>query len=280
MIFNFNEVCNIAFCDDFLGKTHKKADVYLVRVSVDNFCVNLGSNSYTLNKEDVLIAASEPFAINVSTENGENGEIIGLSGTAAKQAAKSSCLPYIISDSGNGTHALAVLTAIHRLESSVNENAAPHHKSECVYAVLCALQYAFEEEKEQDGENLPLVKQAVSEIQKNYSGIYGVEELSDYLGVSKNHLVRVFCANMGEPPGKYLTKTRLNAAKQLLLNRDYSLEIIAVMCGFSGANYFCKVFKKYEGVSPSQYRDSRGAKQNASGNVADDVAQLEQALYI
>lgn len=77
-----------------------------------------------------------------------------------------------------------------------------------------------------------------------------MEELSERLGVSKSHLVRMFTAALGIPPGRYLTKVRVEAAMRLLLHREYTLDVIASLCGFSGANYLCRVFKKETGHSP------------------------------
>ena len=84
-------------------------------------------------------------------------------------------------------------------------------------------------------------------IRQNYAGLYGVDELARQLGVSKSHLVRVFTAQMGIGPGQYLIQTRVDAAKVLLAQRDYSLDVVASLCGFSGANYLCKVFKSIPG---------------------------------
>jgi len=118
------------------------------------------------------------------------------------------------------------------------------------YALLCALAHGDETARA-----LPsLVSEAVEAIQKNYMALYGVEELSDQLGVTKSHLVRVFGAAMGIPPGKYLTRVRIEAAKNLLLSGGYTLEMIAGMCGFSGANYLCRVFKRETGLTPAAWR--------------------------
>lgn len=47
---------------------------------------------------------------------------------------------------------------------------------------------------------------------------------------------------------------RLNIAKQLLLESDFSITEIAYRCGFSDASYFSKVFRSSVGVSPLEYR--------------------------
>ena len=56
---------------------------------------------------------------------------------------------------------------------------------------------------------------------------------------------------VGIPPGRYLTRVRVEAAQRLLLHREYTLDVVASLCGFSGANYLCRVFKKETGQSPA-----------------------------
>ena len=52
----------------------------------------------------------------------------------------------------------------------------------------------------------------------------------------------------------YLLERRLEEAKQLLKNDDYSLSIISQMLGFSSPSYFSQIFKKNENMSPNEYR--------------------------
>ena len=124
----------------------------------------------------------------------------------------------------------------------------------------------------------PLVQEAMEDIRANYAGLYGVEELSERLGVSKSHLVRMFTAALGIPPGRYLTKVRVEAAMRLLLHREYTLDVIASLCGFSGANYLCRVFKKETGHSPAQWRAMAG--QSLRPGLSPEESQREQELYI
>ncbi|MBQ7859847.1 MAG: helix-turn-helix transcriptional regulator [Faecalibacterium sp.] len=153
-------------------------------------------------------------------------------------------------------------------------DASARAKSQLVFALLCELSDADAEQAPLP----PLVAEAVNHIRHNYAGLYGVEELSEYLGVSKSHLVRAFGAAMGVSPGKYLTGVRIEAAKRLLLHREYSLEIVASLCGFSGANYLCRVFKKETGLSPAAWR-SMAASQTGVGLSAEQALR-EQQLYV
>ena len=119
---------------------------------------------------------------------------------------------------------------------------------------------------------------AIADIRANYAGLYGVEELSERLGVSKSHLVRTFTAALGIPPGRYLTRVRVEAAQRLLLHREYTLDVVASLCGFSGANYLCRVFKKETGQSPAQWRTLAG--HTAQAGLSPEEALREQELYI
>ena len=147
-------------------------------------------------------------------------------------------------------------------------------RSQLAYALLCELADADSAAPALP----PLVQAAIEDIRANYAGLYGVEELSERLGVSKSHLVRTFTAAIGVPPGRYLTTVRIEAAQRLLLHREYTLDVVASLCGFSGANYLCRVFKKETGQSPAQWRTLAG--HTAQSGLSPEEALREQELYI
>ena len=147
-------------------------------------------------------------------------------------------------------------------------------RSQLAYALLCELSDADSAAPALP----PLVQAAIEDIRANYAGLYGVEELSERLGVSKSHLVRTFTAAVGVPPGKYLTTVRIEAAQRLLLHREYTLDVVASLCGFSGANYLCRVFKKETGQSPAQWRAMAGHA--AQSGLSPEESLREQELYI
>lgn len=141
--------------------------------------------------------------------------------------------------------AAELLARLHAEPEAAQDGAA-------AYALLCAVAQA-----DQPVRLLPpLVAEALAAIKENYMALYGVEELSSQLGVSKCHLVRVFTAELGISPGKLLTRTRVEAAKRLLESGEYNLEVVASLCGFSGANYLCRVFKRETGVTPAVWRQT------------------------
>jgi AraC-like DNA-binding protein len=194
---------------------------------------------------------------------------VRLAGRAAADFAAALPAPVYLARGESCPGAAEWMSRLAQSDDSAGEAAL----SRAAFALLCELAGA-----DADAEPLPpLVAEAVADIRENYAGLYGVEELSERLGVSKSHLVRSFHAAMGVSPGKYLTGIRLEAARRLLLHREYSLDVIASLCGFSGANYLCRVFKKELGVSPAAWRaaalESRAAPQSAA-------SALESGLYV
>ncbi len=103
-----------------------------------------------------------------------------------------------------------------------------------------------------------LIQNAMELMENEYAYLEGIEDLANRLGVSKCHLIRSFSDETGKTPGQYLTDVRIRVARFYLENREYSLETIAGLTGFSGSNYFCRVFRKTVGMSPGQYRKFYG----------------------
>jgi AraC family transcriptional regulator len=77
-----------------------------------------------------------------------------------------------------------------------------------------------------------------------------------YVGVSKDHLTRCFRQQTGVTPMTYLTRYRVNQAKQLLATQEDSVAEIATMVGFASIAYFSRVFRREVGVSPRAYRQN------------------------
>ena len=194
--------------------------------------------------------------------------VIGFSGEAARQAGDKLTEP-LLSDCSACPLAAQEMSALAAAVSRGESELLPA----LAFRALCSVVRA-DEAPESPG--LPaLVAQAVLAIRQNYAGLYGVDELARQLGVSKSHLVRVFTAQMGIGPGQYLIQTRLDAAKVLLAQRDYSLDVIASLCGFSGANYLCKVFKKHTGQTPGTFRALHAGAAPSPAR----LSELESALY-
>jgi AraC-like DNA-binding protein len=101
----------------------------------------------------------------------------------------------------------------------------------------------------------PLIAQALASIQHgaNDPG-FGVEQIARELDCSREHLTRQFKAATGVSPSDYMLQHRLRLAARELRESNDKLELVAQRCGFSGANYFCRAFHRYQGLTPRQFR--------------------------
>lgn len=83
---------------------------------------------------------------------------------------------------------------------------------------------------------------------------YPLCALARALCVSESTLLRLFRRRTGMSPHEYLLRLRLKKAASLLLESDLAVSEVADACGFSDSNYFCRRFRRYAQMSPSEFR--------------------------
>ncbi|MBN2290655.1 MAG: PocR ligand-binding domain-containing protein [Candidatus Glassbacteria bacterium] len=93
-------------------------------------------------------------------------------------------------------------------------------------------------------------------IWKNHQRKLTLEEVAETAGLNRFYLSHLFRQELGITFTEYLNSVRVMASKILIENNSGNLLQIALAVGFSDSSYFCKVFRKFEGVSPGQYRKS------------------------
>ena len=98
-------------------------------------------------------------------------------------------------------------------------------------------------------------------IDENYQKDISLDEISRMVNISPYYFSK---QGTGENFIEYLTRTRMRQACVCLRNPDYSIKQICAMVGYSDPNYFSRIFKKYEGVNPSEYRERM---ENGAGKV-------------
>ncbi len=101
-----------------------------------------------------------------------------------------------------------------------------------------------------------LVAQAIRYIHERYQDPITLETMLEHLGCSSRQLLRAFKKQIRTSPIDYLIQLRMSKAKQLLCSTDFTLREIAESVGYSDSYYFSRIFKKYEGVSPTNFREA------------------------
>lgn len=95
---------------------------------------------------------------------------------------------------------------------------------------------------------------ALEYIRLNFNKKFTNRELSKLCNLSVSHFSHLFTQAIGMPPNQYCLSLRLNFAKQQLADTDFTVSEISYSSGFSDPLYFSKIFKKYIGISPNNYR--------------------------
>lgn len=96
--------------------------------------------------------------------------------------------------------------------------------------------------------------QAVEWIQEHYMEPINLEEVAADAGVSSRYLRKYFAEIIGKTCVQYITELRMEQAKHLLWETSKSILDIAMETGYENAQYFTRVFRKSEGMTPLQYR--------------------------
>lgn len=110
------------------------------------------------------------------------------------------------------------------------------------------------EEREQQTWNV--VDRAAAYIQDKFSEELSLEEVAEQVHLNPHYFSKVFKQQTGETFIDYITRLRIDKAKELILDLQLSLKEICYMVGYKDPNYFSRVFKKVTGVTPSEYRST------------------------
>jgi len=105
----------------------------------------------------------------------------------------------------------------------------------------------------------------VDQVKKYIDEHYEEEELSlnllaSYVNFSPNHLSMIFSQQTGQTFIKYLTDYRMNKAKELLRGTGKRSSEISLEVGYKDPHYFSYLFKKTQGMTPTQYRGKKNGE--------------------
>lgn len=100
----------------------------------------------------------------------------------------------------------------------------------------------------------PLIKSTIEYIRLHIDQELRLEVIARAVHTSSYELSRQFNKETGQSITAYINKQRIHEAVQLLQNESMSITDIAQMVGFSDVNYFTKVFKQFQGCTPSKFR--------------------------
>ncbi len=98
------------------------------------------------------------------------------------------------------------------------------------------------------------IRQVFEYIENHYAAPVSLEMLANAAGMSPKYFCRFFRSITHQTPMEYVNSYRVGQAAGMLADPDLSITDISLNCGFNDSSYFVKVFKKYKGMTPGQYR--------------------------
>ncbi|MEE2031965.1 GlxA family transcriptional regulator [Rhodococcus chondri] len=104
-----------------------------------------------------------------------------------------------------------------------------------------------------------LVRRTVEYITGHPDADLSTAVLAVRAGVSERHLTRLFSAQVGVTPGRFVRRARTEAAPQLLTSTVLPVEAVAARCGFGSAETLRQAFQSRFGVTPSHYGVTQGS---------------------
>ena len=109
-----------------------------------------------------------------------------------------------------------------------------------------------------------------------YKPDLSVKELADYVGLSSTYLQKLFQENMDSTAYEFITRIRIERAKNLILRTNFSISAISKEVGYKSEQAFIGNFKKHFGMSPDIYKK----KQNYDNDFSFDFNHPEYSKKI
>ncbi len=127
-----------------------------------------------------------------------------------------------------------------------------------LYSLLYALIEEFPKPFEyKDNELHTYIQDALNFINSNYMHSITVQEIADYVNLSRSYLYKMFIKNLGISPQRYLINLRMYKATLLLKSTKLPIGEVASNVGYSDSLLFSKTFSKHFSMSPLNYRNNQ-----------------------
>ncbi len=107
------------------------------------------------------------------------------------------------------------------------------------------------------------VQRAKKYILNNISQNLSVKDVADYVHLSPEYFTKLFKKEIGQNIKTYILQFKVDVAKDLLRNQNIPISVVALDLGFSNFSHFTQIFKKFENVTPTEYRNNLLEKSRA-----------------
>lgn len=99
------------------------------------------------------------------------------------------------------------------------------------------------------------IGETIHYVEKHYKEQLNLADIAKYIGFNKNYLCTKFKKETGVTIHQYIVEVRMDHARKLLENSKEPVDSVAYKSGFENALYFRSIFKKHNGLTPTEYRE-------------------------
>lgn len=147
-------------------------------------------------------------------------------------------------------HAMSEILSVYRDSSPVKESTVSGHITQALTELL-----NVRSDSGNKFSHSKVVGNSLAYINEHFREPLSLDDIAKNANLSPYHFSRVFTAETGYTPHQYLIAARINSAKfHLQIAGGMPIKEIAFATGFNSESSFCSTFKKWEGLTPSEYR--------------------------
>ncbi len=141
----------------------------------------------------------------------------------------------------------------------VRKDGYMNHCFAALYTIICQIQ--------QDGAQRYVQTKTKRQMQEVAERIHlhlsdntlSVAKLAKTLSITPEYFRKLFKIVFGISPKRYIAEQRIKRAKELLSSREFSVGEVGERCGYNSASYFCREFKEFAGITPSDFLKSNAS---------------------
>ena len=227
------------------------------------FCAE-GSGTLRYGENEIVINAGDCFFLPKNKQHSYypidtvwDIRWIAFEGSASDEVLKKFCMTEPVVITANDSAALEKIFDKMVLSQENDYLYCDHICSGLVYDYIIEFHRSMDSQADSErSRNISMLFPALKFMHDNFRSDISMTQLSDIIGITPQHFCRVFKKTMNARPNEFLTQIRLDEAKRLLNDKEITVSEAAERSGFKNAGYFSTVFRKYEGISPQQFKKS------------------------
>lgn len=245
--------CGYGYCNNSSKRPHIREEYIIHSTESGTGYFEVDNKVYTLKKGDAfVIYPGQKIKYYSDDDSSWLYAWIAFSGTYAEgyldQAGFSSQNPIIRNVGGEPSEITKRC-----LQYAEAQSCSTLRLSAFVLEFLAKIQEAIPHQAQMIPARERYVAAAISYMKLYYKDFINISSVADYLGLNRSYFYKIFKASTGISPIDYLSRIRIEKAKQLIASGE-SIGAAASAVGISDIYYFSRLFSKITGISPSEYK--------------------------